>query len=179
MPTRRQEILDAAIDVLGAEGPRGLTHRAVDKRLHLPLGSTANVYGRRAELLAGIVERMEELDRAQWEHLHHRRAAESTQELARSLTEFVYAAASAPMAQMQKARYYLQLALPEETAATRERIGNDLKQVMTAAGTPPQRADVVLATIDGLMIRAITYGTAALPCQAAIEESLRQLMTSA
>ena len=51
---------DAAIDLLGTEGLRALTHVRVDERARLPRGSTSNYFRTRAALLNGVVERIVE-----------------------------------------------------------------------------------------------------------------------
>lgn len=55
-PERRQALLDGAIEVLAAEGARGLTFRAVDKQAGVPAGTASNYFANRDELLtqAGI-----------------------------------------------------------------------------------------------------------------------------
>jgi Tetracyclin repressor-like, C-terminal domain len=62
---RRAVIADAAIRVLASAGGRGLTHRAVDRELRLPVGSTGNYFPTRAELLAVCAERLAQLDEAE------------------------------------------------------------------------------------------------------------------
>jgi len=52
--------LDAAVDLVGSEGLRSLTHRRVDDRAGLPAGSTSNYFRTRAALLAGVVDRIVE-----------------------------------------------------------------------------------------------------------------------
>ncbi|MBB5776935.1 TetR/AcrR family transcriptional regulator [Nonomuraea jabiensis] len=56
--SRRQEIADAAIELLAAEGMRGLTHRAVDRVADLPEGSTSYYFRTRQALLQATVERL-------------------------------------------------------------------------------------------------------------------------
>lgn len=48
---RRAEMLDAAIEVLAAQGARGLTFRAVDAAASVPSGTTSNYFTSRDELL--------------------------------------------------------------------------------------------------------------------------------
>lgn len=55
---RRAAIADAGLDVIGTDGARGLTHRAVDRAAGLPLGTTANYFPTRDALLAGLVDRI-------------------------------------------------------------------------------------------------------------------------
>src|SRR3954451_900347 len=67
--TRRIQILDAAITVLGTSGIHGLTHRAVDAAAQLPAGSTSNHFRTRDALLNAVVEQFAARERANWEEL--------------------------------------------------------------------------------------------------------------
>lgn len=53
-PPRRQRLLQAATNVLAANGLRGLTHRAVDKQARFPEGTCSVSFRTRAALLAGV-----------------------------------------------------------------------------------------------------------------------------
>ncbi|PUA80122.1 TetR/AcrR family transcriptional regulator [Nocardioides currus] len=55
---RRTDLADIAIGVLAREGSRGLTHRAVDRASGSPLGTTSNYFRTRAELVAGLADRI-------------------------------------------------------------------------------------------------------------------------
>ena len=57
MPDRRTVLLDAALELVGTQGMRGLTHRAVDVAAAVPAGSTSNYFRTREALILGIVER--------------------------------------------------------------------------------------------------------------------------
>ena len=57
-------LADAAIDVLGRDGLRALTHRAVDARAGLPQGTCSYHHRTRRSLLAAALNRIAELDRA-------------------------------------------------------------------------------------------------------------------
>ncbi|MFD6175721.1 MULTISPECIES: TetR/AcrR family transcriptional regulator [unclassified Isoptericola] len=63
LPPRRRA-LDAAVDLLGTEGLRALTHGKVDDRAGLPRGSTSNYFRTRAALLAGVSEELASRDLA-------------------------------------------------------------------------------------------------------------------
>lgn len=56
--SNRERALAAAVDLLGTEGLRGLTHARVDDRAGLPKGSTSNYFRSRAALLDGVVDWM-------------------------------------------------------------------------------------------------------------------------
>jgi DNA-binding transcriptional regulator YbjK len=57
MPDRRTTLLVAALELVGTQGMRALTHRAVDAAAELPPGSTSNYFRTREALVLGIVER--------------------------------------------------------------------------------------------------------------------------
>ena len=59
---RLEVIGDAAIEVIAAEGMRGLTHRAVDRAAGLPMGSTSYYARTRAALLELTMARIVALD---------------------------------------------------------------------------------------------------------------------
>ena len=56
MASTRARAVDAAIDLLGTEGLRSLTHARVDQRAGLPRGSTSNYFRTRQALLIGVVD---------------------------------------------------------------------------------------------------------------------------
>jgi len=57
-------ITDAAIEVLAAQGVKGLTHRAVDTAADLPPGSTSYYLRTREALMEAAVQRLVETDEA-------------------------------------------------------------------------------------------------------------------
>jgi DNA-binding transcriptional regulator YbjK len=52
----KSRVVEAAVDLVGTEGLRSLTHARVDERAGLPKGSTSNYFRNRRALLAGVVE---------------------------------------------------------------------------------------------------------------------------
>ena len=56
MTSIRDRAVEAAIDLLGTEGLRALTHARVDQRAGLPRGSTSNYFRTRQALLTGVVD---------------------------------------------------------------------------------------------------------------------------
>lgn len=65
--SRFEVITDAAIALVAELGMRGLTHRAVDARAGLPVGSTSAYYRTRKALIEALVRRIADLDRADLE----------------------------------------------------------------------------------------------------------------
>src|SRR4051812_32320357 len=67
MVTTKERALDAAVQLLGTEGVRALSHARIDARAGLPAGSTSNWFRTRRALLAGIVAWMAERERADFD----------------------------------------------------------------------------------------------------------------
>ena len=65
MTPTRTTALDAAIDLVGTEGLRSLTHARVDERAGLPKGTTSNYFRTRAALLSGTVDAIVEREMAE------------------------------------------------------------------------------------------------------------------
>jgi DNA-binding transcriptional regulator YbjK len=85
MANRREDLLDAAISVLGEHGIHALTHRAVDGAAGLPAGSTSNHFRTRDALLNAVVERFAARERANGDEIAARLYPVSAEELARAL----------------------------------------------------------------------------------------------
>jgi len=88
MADRREQLLDAAISLLGDRGVRAVTHRAVDAEAGLPVGSTSNHFRTRDALFDGIVERFSARERANWELLAGRLSPTTPAELAQAASAF-------------------------------------------------------------------------------------------
>jgi len=59
---RRRDLCDAAIELLAADGARGVTHLRVDRRAGVADGTTSFYYQTRSALLRGAIDRVLELD---------------------------------------------------------------------------------------------------------------------
>src|SRR3954447_20996333 len=59
---RRRDLCDAAIALLAADGARGLTHLRVDRHAGFADGTTSFYYQTRSALLRGAIDRVIELD---------------------------------------------------------------------------------------------------------------------
>ena len=64
MATTRDRALEAAIRLVGEQGVRALTHARVDAEADLPRGSTSNWFRTRDALVAGVIARIAEQERA-------------------------------------------------------------------------------------------------------------------
>ena len=56
MVSLKTRAVEAAVDLVGTEGLRALTHARVDERAGLPRGSTSNYFRSRSALLSGVVD---------------------------------------------------------------------------------------------------------------------------
>ena len=56
MTSLRARVLDAAIELLGTQGLKALTHRRIDDLAKLPPGSTSNYFRTREALLSGVAD---------------------------------------------------------------------------------------------------------------------------
>jgi DNA-binding transcriptional regulator YbjK len=90
--TRRTRILDAAIDVLGRQGVRALTHRAVDAEAGVPAGTTSNYFRTRDALVDAVVARFVERERDAFAELAAAHPPTTVQELAAVMARFVVTA---------------------------------------------------------------------------------------
>ncbi len=59
---RRRELCDAAIELLAEDGARGVTHLRVDRRAGVADGTTSFYFQTRAALLRGVIDRVVQLD---------------------------------------------------------------------------------------------------------------------
>jgi DNA-binding transcriptional regulator YbjK len=78
MTALRARVLDAAIELLGTQGLKALTHRRIDEQAELPMGSTSNYFRTRDALFCGVAEAILEREVAGMEATF---APRSTEEL--------------------------------------------------------------------------------------------------
>jgi len=101
---RRDQLLDAAIEVIGEHGMRALTHRAVDRAAGVPTGSTSNYFRTSDALLDAVVERFVVRERANFEAIAAAVGPGDPDQLARAVTEFARDA-TGPHRTLTLARY--------------------------------------------------------------------------
>jgi AcrR family transcriptional regulator len=163
---RRRQIADAALEVLAAEGARGLTHRAVDRAAGLPEGSTSNVYRSRAALLEGTVAHHASMDLAAGTEPSGVPAplpALSRKDAASLVKAGFFAVLE--RREHNVARFELLLEstrreeLSEPIALARSEFAARTKSLLEASGCdePDRHARQLLATLDGLLL-ADLYG---------------------
>ncbi len=159
---RRTTILDAALDVLAEQGMRGLTHRAVDARAALPVGSTSYYFRSRAALVDGCVQRL--VSRDLTDELADVLAAPAD-DLLDVLTSVAVGMVTTGR-HRTLARYELTLAATRDAELrTALRAGGDTVRTLgagalAAAGAtdPDGLAGRVAAVVDGLVLTALVRG---------------------
>ena len=88
MPDRKETLLDAAIQVLGDRGMRGLTHRAVDAEAGVAAGSTANYFPTRESLLEAIANRVSAMERGHFDEIAAEVCPATPADLGRAIAGF-------------------------------------------------------------------------------------------
>jgi DNA-binding transcriptional regulator YbjK len=175
---RRACLLDAAIEVLAAEGARGLTFRAVDASAGVPVGTASNYFANREDLLAQASVRTYERfmpDQAEWDNvLTGPRDPDGLAEVMRATVTRLVAAPSVYLATLE-----LQLEAtrrPDLRADITARVRADLEANIAfheEAGMPGGR-DTVLVLYMALNWLVTEYLT--LPGVLAPEGSLEELV---
>lgn len=190
---RRIDIADAAIELLGTHGSRGLSHPRVDRHAALPAGTTSYYFRTRKALLHGVAERLVELDLADLsmmdEHSeHYRPDYGGTLGLAR----LVMLSAQEPYLTRTRARFELILHAHRdaELAATtqsyslrfyglaRDVIARWYGQDAAPAAHIEERAIAVLTYISGVML-SVVGGTPVVTDAALLDTHICQLLHSA
>ena len=186
MAATKERALEAAVELLGTDGVRALSHARVDERAGLPAGTTSNWFRTRRALLAGIIDWMAEQERADL-------APALPQELERPTPETIIEglcgallAQTGPFAARTRARYalWVELADDDELLAplTRQRriFEEWTDRLLTEAGIPDPvpAARLLMALGDGLMLHRLTVDPD-LDVRPPIERAVRALAATA
>ncbi|MFE6964070.1 TetR/AcrR family transcriptional regulator [Agromyces sp. NPDC057679] len=186
MPTTRVRALDAALELLGTEGVRALTHARVDAAAGLPAGSTSNWFRTRRALLAGCVDHLAEQERAEFD------ASSASAAAPRSVDEFIGGLCrilelqTGPLAARTRARYslWLELGSDPELGAPLRRQRHEFERwtesLLVGIGMPhPATATkTVMALGDGLVLHRLTVDPVLDP-RPLLERAVRALMAGA
>ena len=175
MADRRTVLLDAALELVGTQGMRGLTHRAVDAAAGVPPGSTSNHFRTREALVLGIVERFIARERAMATDPYDEVDA-SPGGVAAALGRFVERALGADRA-VTLARYAILVETAQNPDLLREGMAPGAGQVdawaldlVTRAGSADPARDLgVLANyVTGLVLHELALPTPGLDATARI-----------
>jgi len=179
-PTRTRA-LDAALDLVGEEGIRALTHARVDERAGLPRGSTSNWFRTRDALVAGVVTWLAEQERADFERTPAP-VIETPDDFVEALSGMI-AVETGPLAARTRARFAMFL----EGAHSPEVLAPLLAQraifvewtidllARIGAPSPAEAARTVMAAADGLVLHRVTVDPGA-EIRPVIERAVRACM---
>jgi DNA-binding transcriptional regulator YbjK len=157
--TNRERAVQAAIDLLGTEGVRALTHGRVDERAALPRGSTSNYFRTRAALFEGVVDAMVASELPAVQPAFSPRTADELVDGLVRLFEFL----TGPQRVMTAARLALFVeaghddVLSAQLARGRAAMEEQIRPAFVALGAPdPDLATQVLATtFEGMFVHVI------------------------
>ncbi len=183
MQPRSTRILDAAIQVAGADGIRALTHRAVDAAAGLPAGSTSNHFRTREALLRGMASRIVDTELAGWDDLAAGVHPSSVDDVADVLASMI-AMLTGPMRVLTAARYALFVEATRDPLLQAEidraavRIAGIGAQWLAHAGSPDPagHAQIMMALADGLLIHELALPSPDRDIAAALRTVLRSLV---
>lgn len=181
--TTRERGLEAAVELLGAEGVRALTHARVDERAGLPPGSTSNWFRTRRALLGGIVNWIAERERADLQP-EAMPAISGVDELIEGLCAMAELQ-TGRFAARTRARYalFLELAddpeLSEPLRGQRREFESWTEGILISVGIadPVPATRALMALGDGLLLHRLTVDPE-LDMRPAIERAVRALADS-
>jgi DNA-binding transcriptional regulator YbjK len=162
MGNRRNDVLDAAIALLGERGVRGVTHRAVDAAATLPAGSTSNYFRTSDALLIAVIERFEERERANLDDIAVTICPTGPAELADLLAAGARDAVG-PHRTLTLARYAI-LVESAQRPALREQLSESAARVnawavnwmkMAGSASPERHAPIVQNYFTGLVLHQL------------------------
>src|SRR4029450_12599223 len=176
----RERAIEAAVELLGAEGVRALTHARVDERAGLPPGSTSNWFRTRRALLGGIVDWIAERERADLDPAATP-AITGLDEVSEGFCTVVELQ-TGPFAARTRARYalFLELAgdpeLGEPLRRQRREFERWTGRIVIAGGSadPVPATRALMALGDGLLLHRLTVDPD-LDMRPAIERAVRAL----
>ena len=159
---RREQILEAALRIIGRSGRQAVTHRAVAEEAGVPLGSTTYYFDSRDDLLRQALEQVAASEVERYGELGEElRNVKSGRELADRLIDELVARAEDRVAYIAEYELWLEAGRrPELREAAQNWCDAEQRSVavaMEALGSadPATDASLVVATIDGLGERVL------------------------
>ncbi|MET7772811.1 TetR family transcriptional regulator [Nocardia sp. NPDC005366] len=181
MPTKRELVLDGAIELLGTRGLRALTHRAVDESAAMPSGSASNYFRTRQALLIGVAERLEERDHTDWAVLSRLPAPTTVEQLVDGLALFAVHAAGADRTRTL-ARYALFVeaqtspVLLESVRRGHDRLTAWAATMLDAFGAHPSVPKILVDYLDGVILHQLISPARAFDPSPALSRTVRALL---
>lgn len=178
MTTTRDRSLDAALELVGEQGIRALTHARVDQRSGLPKGSTSNWFRTRDSLVAGVIGWLAERERQDFAS-GDGPAVTTPEHLIDALSGLV-AAETDQFAVRTRARYALFLEGANDPQLLRPLIQQReiyvewMTALLTGVGAaqPTEAVRSIMATLEGLVLHRLTVDPGA-PVRPIVERIVR------
>jgi len=187
---RRRDLCDAAIALLAADGARGLTHLRVDRHAGFADGTTSFYYQTRAALLRGAMDRVIELDIADFTSALNATEDGEVDSLLSTLAAQAVRTAVEPERSRARARFELMM-----TASRDPELGKVFDGLMgrfvaiseaavaqvQPVGTPPdqelikEQAFAVVTFLGGFLFR-LAYGLTDLDSAKSLEKYLHSVI---
>lgn len=113
---RRRDLCDAAIELLAADGAKGLSHLKVDRKAAVPDGTTSFYFRTRSALLRAVAERLAELDLERLQSIADDAGRQRDNPTPSLLSQVVIQAGTEPQLSWTKARYELTMQAARDPA---------------------------------------------------------------
>jgi DNA-binding transcriptional regulator YbjK len=187
---RRRDLCDAAIELLAAEGARGLTHLRVDRHSGFPDGTTSFYYQTRAALMRGALDRVIELDVADFTEALNATGEGEVDSLLSRLAEQAMRTAVEPERSRARARFELMMIASRdaELSAVLEDLMDNFVSISEAAvaqvqpsGRQPdpqlvkEQAFAVVTFLGGFLFR-LAYGLAEIDSAESLDRYLHSVI---
>lgn len=175
--TTPQQLADAALAVLADAGLRGLSNAAIDSRAHAAPGECAAVYPDERSLMLAVVDRIVARDAGLWSTLGPLAAPDTVAELAERAATYVQIQVGLA-ADVVRARVELSLAHPEYVAAGHSSLLDMMTVTLDRLGLPEpaERAEVLVALIDGAVIHHCTISRDQPVPTAALQRAIERML---
>jgi TetR/AcrR family transcriptional regulator, regulator of biofilm formation and stress response len=159
---RREQILEAALRVIGRSGREAVTHRAVAQEAGVPLGSTTYYFDSRDELLGQALEHVARRETERYvEMAEELRGAKTSRQLADILLSELVADAQDRIAYIAEYELWLEASRRPELRAAAQAWCDSVQLAVAGAmeklgsTNPAADASLVVAAIDGLGERVL------------------------
>ncbi len=188
---RRRDLCDAAIELLAADGARGLTHLRVDRHAGFADGTTSFYYQTRAALLRGAMGRVVELDVADFTAALNATGNGEVDSLLSTLAAQAMRTAVEPERSRARARFELMMigSRDRDLGAVFDGLMDQFVAISEAAvaqvqpvGTPPdqelikEQAFAVVTFLGGFLFR-LAYGLTEMDSAKCLEQYLHSVIT--
>lgn len=167
---RRRDLCDAAIELLAADGAKGLSHLKVDRKAAVPDGTTSFYFRTRSALLRAVAERLAELDLERLQAIADSAGSRVDNPTPSLLSQVVIQAATEPQLSWTKARYELTMqaardpamaAILQQATDAFTKLHREILVQLMPHGAELESAvvedlsNVTLTFINGLLLRSV------------------------